>query len=383
MDAAAVARARGVVADWRAVDGTLALGLAVLAQVQLPSDASMWLRAAMLVTTGSLAWRRRASLVVAVAVAFSVGVMGFDADPPSVFGEYLAVMLAAFTVAEQCRWPAASAGLLVLVCGIIAHDWQSPQFGGLAGFVSDSAIPVVIWLVGRAVFAQRSRVDRSRALIRQLEAEREQLAGAAVAQERAHLARELHDVVTHSLSVIVIQAQGAQRLLGGSNPSVGEALQVMEGAGRSTLAEMRRLLGLLREDEELPHSRQPGLADLSDLLDHVRSAGLPVNVTVTGNPGALDAGTDLSAYRVVQEALTNCLKYARPATATLSISWHPEHLELLITDTGDHRPATTPDGRGLLGMRERVAAHGGHLQAGPRPGGGFQVQCRLRLDQPT
>jgi signal transduction histidine kinase len=383
MAAAAMARVRVLVADWRAVDAVVAVSLTVMAQLQLPSGTAAWMRAAMLVTTSTLAWRRRAPLWVTVVVAGSVAVMGFSANPPSVFGEYLAVMLAAFTVAERCRWPVALGGLLVLIGGIVAHDWRSPEFGGVSGFVSDSAIPVVIWVVGRAVFVQRTRVDRSRALLRELEAERQELAKVAVAEERAHLARELHDVVTHSVSVIVIQAQGAQRVLAGKNEQVNDALQVIESAGRSTLTEMRRLLGLLRDDAELPRSPQPGLADVPHLVSQVRSAGLPVTVTVTGRPLSLDPGTDLSAYRIIQEALTNSLKYARPATAAVSITWHQGELELRVADTGEHRTSPAADGRGLVGMRERVAVYGGHLEAGPVPGAGFEVRCRLPLGEPA
>ena len=378
MDATVVTgRARLVLADHRLVDAILALALSVMAQVQLPTGASTWLRAAMLVTTGSLAWRRQAPMVVTGAVAASVAVMGLSGNPPSVFGEYLAVMLAAYTVAESCDLAPAIGGLVMLIAGIVAHDWQSPEFGGLSGFVSDSAIPVVIWLVGRAVHLQRSRVEGSRDVIRQLEAERAGLAEAAVADERLRLARELHDVVTHSVSVIVIQAQGAQRVLPDDTAQAAEALGVIETAARSTLTEMRRLLGLLRDETAHPRTPQPGLSELPRLLDQVRAAGLPVALRTTGSPVALDPGVDLSAYRIVQEALTNSLKYARPATAEVTIAWLEDTVELLVSDTGEARAVVSGDGRGLIGMRERVAAYGGELEAGPLPEGGFRVRCRL------
>nr|WP_272955502.1 histidine kinase [Pedococcus badiiscoriae] len=286
-------------------------------------------------------------------------------------------MLAAFTVAECCRLRDAAAGLGVLLAGIVAHDWRSQQFGGLSGFVSDSAIPVVIWLVGRAVHLQRSRADRSQALIQQLEVERQELAHVAVAAERAHLARELHDVVTHSISLMVIQAQGARRVLGDKPEEVSTALEVVESAGRETLTEMRRLLGLLREEDSLPRAPQPGLADLPHLLDQVRSAGLPVTVTQSGTPGTLHPGIDLAAYRIVQEALTNSLKHARPATARVEIAWQANGIEVSVTDTGEVSASVARDGRGLLGMRERIAAYGGEIQTGPAASGGFRVWCRL------
>jgi signal transduction histidine kinase len=286
-------------------------------------------------------------------------------------------MLAAFTVAEACRLRVAVAGLLVLLAGIVAHDWHSQEFGGLSGFVSDSAIPVVIWLVGRAVHLQRSRADRSAALIQQLEAERQELARVAVAAERVHLARELHDVVTHSISVMVIQAQGARRVLRTSPDEVSDALEVIEAAGRTTLAEMRRLLGLLREEGALPRAPQPGLADLPHLVAQVRSAGLPVAVHEAGTPTALHPGIDLAAYRIVQEALTNSLKHALPATARVELAWHGDGVEVSVTDTGASGPGATVQGRGLLGMRERIATYGGELHVGPAPAGGFRVWCRL------
>lgn len=371
------ARVRLVVRDPRLVDIALAVALTVMAQLQLPAGTTTLVRAAMLVTTGCLALRRRAPLLVTGVVAASVALMGVTANPPSVFGEYLAVMLASFTVAEQCSLPMALSGLLLLIAGIVGHDWQSPQFGGLSGFVSDSAIPVVVWLVGRAVYLQRSRVITGQHTIRQLEAERKTLAEAAVAQERGRLARDLHDVVAHSLSVIVIQAQAAQKVLPADVEHVGDALRTIEKAGRATLTEMRRLLGLMREEAAMPRAPQPGLGDLPHLVDQVRSAGLPVAVTSVGTAVPLEPGLDLCAYRVVQEAFTNSLKYARPATASLSISWTEERVEILVTDTGVKRHMASADGRGLTGMRERVLSYGGELDAGASGDGGFRVWCRL------
>jgi len=372
-----LSQARSLAADRRLVDGTLALLLTVMAQGQLPSGTSSWVRAAMLVTTGALAWRRQAPLLVAATVAASVAAMGLSTDPPSVFGEYLAVMLASYTVAEQSPLPTAVGGLLLLILGIVGHDWRSPEFAGVSGFVSDSTIPVVIWLVGRAVHVQRGRADRSHDLIRQLESDRAGLAEAAIAEERLRLARELHDVVTHSISVIVIQAQGAQRVLPADPGQATEALRVIEHAGRSTLTEMRRLLGLLRDETTQPRSPQPRLDELPHLIDRVTAAGLPVSFVCRGNPLPLDAGRELSAYRIVQEALTNSLKYAKPATAEVLLSWHDDSLELDVTDTGHGQVAATGGGRGLVGMRERMETYGGELETGPMPNGGFRVWCRI------
>ena len=349
-----------------------------MAQAQLAASTAWWLRLLMAVTTGVLVARRRSPFGVALAVALAVGAMGLSSDPPSVFGEYLAVMLAAYTVAERCRIEVAAAGGALLLGGIVAHDWQSPVYGSASGIVSDAMIPLVIWLVGRAVHLQSSRADRSRALVRQLEADRQELARIAVAAERTHLAREPHDVVTHSISVVVIQAQGARRLLAGDQPEVAGALETIEVASRSALTEMRRMLGLLRDDEHgAPRTPHPGVADLPHLLEQVRAAGLPVTMTTTGEPLDLDGGIDLSTYRIVQEALTNSRKYAGPATATVDLRWHPDSVELSIADDGAGAGPATGDGRGLLGMRERVAAYGGEIRTGPQPDGGFRVWCRI------
>jgi signal transduction histidine kinase len=292
-------------------------------------------------------------------------------------------MLAAFTVAERCGLEVAVAGGLLLLGGIVAHDWHSPEFGGLSGMVSDSTVPAVIWLVGRAVRVQRNRAERARELLRQLERERGQLAQLAVASERARLARELHDVVTHSVSVVVIQAQGARRSLDGDHPEVAGALEAIESAGRSALTEMRGMLGVLRDQEPAARAYQPGLADVPSLLAQVRSAGLPVTLSASGTARELDPDLDLDAYRIVQEALTNTLKYAAGAKATVDIGWTAQAVELTVRDSGGDRLHGEGEGRGLAGMRERVQTHGGDLRAEPALGGGFEVWCRLPVKETT
>jgi signal transduction histidine kinase len=381
--AAVQGRLRHVVADARAVDAALAAVLTVLAQVQVAASTPWWVRLLMVMVTAPLAGRRRAPLAVTAVVAAAVSLMGFADDPPSVFGAYLAVMLAAFTVAERCRLEPAAAGGLLLLGGIVGHDWHSPEFGGLSGIVSDSTVPAVIWLVGRAVHVQRDRAERARELLRQLERERGQLAQLAVASERARLARELHDVVTHSVSVVVIQAQGARRSLDGDHPEVAGALEAIESAGRSALTEMRGMLGVLRDQEPAARAYQPGLADVPSLLAQVRSAGLPVTLSASGTARELDPDLDLDAYRIVQEALTNTLKYAAGAKATVDIAWTPHAVELSVRDSGGDRLHGEGEGRGLAGMRERVHTHGGDLRTEPAPGGGFEVWCRMPVKETT
>jgi signal transduction histidine kinase len=371
------------------VDFGIAAVVTVMAQVQLPGDTSVWIRLAMLVVTLALLLRSGQPMLTAVLVALGVGLMGLQPDAPSVFGEYLAVLVAAFTVAERCALPGAFAGGLLLAAGVVAHDWRSQEYGGLAGVTSDLAIPVVLWGLGRVVRLQRGRADRSGRLVTELERDRLELVRQAIAEERAHLARELHDVVTHSVSVVVIQAQGAQRVLGADHPEVGAALQTIEASGRSALTDMRRLLGLLRSDEDSAiRQPQPTLTDVPALVNRVGEAGLAVHLLLEGGSeelDSIDAGISLSAYRVVQEALTNTLKHTGATAASVEIRRHDGSLEVTVVDHGGssghaHQPQVGA-GRGLVGMRERVALYGGTLEAEPQPVSGFRVRATFPLQE--
>lgn len=303
-----VSRVRWLTAKPMLVDAAIAVVLTAIAQGQAGSAVSMTDRFLLFVVTGTVAFRRRAPLLTSLVVAGAVALMAVTPQQPSVFGEYLALMLTAYTVAERCRLRLAILGGLAMVAGVVVHDLASPDYDSASAIAGDLIIPVLIWGLGRIVYHQYRRVDRSQELLDQLEQDRAKLAHLAVTAERARLARELHDVVTHSVSVVVIQAQGAQRVLDATQPDVRQALTDIETAGRTALTEMRRLLGLLRDDE--PQSPQPGLADLPALLAQVRGAGLAVRFTESGEPAELGAEVELSAYRIVQEALTNALKHA-------------------------------------------------------------------------
>lgn len=230
----------------------------------------------------------------------------------------------------------------------------------------------------------RYRRGRERTLERltlDLEQEREEKARAAVAEERARIARELHDVVAHAISVIVLQARGGRRSLATDPADARAALDTIEEVGTQALAEMRRLLGMLRRDDaEIARAPQPSLRYLDTLAAQMREAGLPVDLAVEGEPIELPPGVDLSAYRIVQEALTNALKHAGPATARVVVRYGRDDLELEIADSGPGAAASNGEGHGLVGMRERVSLYGGRLEAGPRDGGGFAVSARLPLD---
>jgi signal transduction histidine kinase len=243
------------------------------------------------------------------------------------------------------------------------------------------ATAAVAWALGRAL-SERGR----RAAKLEERAARLELAHAeAVAGERATIARELHDVIAHSIGVMKVQT-GAARLLLEENPArAKEALLAVEETGRQALGEMRRLLGILRGTEhESRLTPQPGISAIAALIDQVRTAGLPVEIVVEGEPRALPPGIDLAAYRVVQEALTNALKHSEAAQAEVSIHYRDTALELSVTNNGRaKRNGNGRVGHGLIGMRERVALYGGEFSAGPRGEGGFTVRARLPLDMPA
>jgi signal transduction histidine kinase len=201
-----------------------------------------------------------------------------------------------------------------------------------------------------------------------------------VAEERARLARELHDVVAHAVSMVVVQAE-AGAAAGGPPDRVEEAFDAIADTGRTALAELRRLLGVLRSPGEAgPREPQPGVAQLEPLVESVRRAGLPVEVRVEGADRPLPPGVDLSAYRIVQEALTNSVKHAGPARASVLLRYGERDLELEVVDDGRGPRTGSAAGHGLAGMRERTALLGGELDAGPAPGGGFTVRARLPLE---
>ena len=199
-------------------------------------------------------------------------------------------------------------------------------------------------------------------------------------EERARIARELHDAIAHNVSMMVVQAGAERRVLEPSSDSTRDVLETIEKIGRGALTEMRRMVGMLRSDASDPLAPQPGLGDLPTLVAQVREAGLPVELELEGEPRELPVGIGLSAYRIVQEALTNALKHAGEAHATVRVRYGADALELEIVDDGPggHAPVAS-GGHGLAGMRERVALYGGRLDAGRRPSGGFAVRVLLPI----
>ncbi|HEY7222587.1 MAG TPA: sensor histidine kinase [Micromonosporaceae bacterium] len=242
------------------------------------------------------------------------------------------------------------------------------------------------FFVGRSVHNRRAYTASLEARARAAEENQQILAQQAVADERRRIARELHDVVAHHVSVMGVLATGARRVLPRQPASADEALRTIEQTGRATLREMRALLSVLRTDaehEEAQLAPQPGLAGIDTVVEQVREAGLPVTLQVSGETARLDSGVALTIHRIVQEALTNTLKHAGEAAAAVRLEIGPEWLELEVFDTG-RGPAggLRHVGHGLLGMRERVALYGGILHTGPRLGGGFRVYARIPMEQP-
>jgi signal transduction histidine kinase len=308
----------------------------------------------------------------------------------------VAAMLTTLLILVVAVFRAASAlddrsAIIVGLALLVAVPLVAAEHGSSS--VGDYIFPVVIF----AITASVARGLRHRALLarelalrnERLEVEREAQAASAVSDERRRIARELHDVVAHSVSVMVVQSGAARRVLDSEPDHAVAALAEVERSGRQALSELRRLLGLMRDGDEDAAVRepQPTLAGLDDLVKRARDAGLPVELREEGEPYPLPMGCDLAAYRVVQESLTNALKHAGDgAQATVLLRWTDDHLELDISDTGQGLTAASLDGdgplgQGLVGMRERVALCGGDLLAGPRPSGGFRVRARIPKDR--
>jgi len=272
------------------------------------------------------------------------------------------------------------AALLALV---LAPD--TPLDGG--GFGLNCALFTAMFMFGLNLKNRRERVEALEERAQALEREKEEGARLAVADERLHIARELHDVVAHSMGVIAVQASVGEHVIDDNPAEAKRALEAITGVSRSTLAEIRRMLGVLRDTDDdagsaPAYAPAPGLDDLDRLVREVDGAGVPVTVAYDGDRVELPRGVDLTAYRIVQEALTNVMKHAGAAAATVLVRYEPGALALEIVDDGRgvNGRAEGRGGHGLLGMRERVAVYGGTLDAGPKAGGGFRVAVRLPYD---
>jgi signal transduction histidine kinase len=334
---------------------------------------------------GALVWRRRHPLAtVGAVIAAATAQAALLTDASQFSTTFLVLLLSAYSVAAYADGRRALLGLagswaVVCIVNVLSRDDM-----GFGDYLFPCALATFAWLAGRAVRHRSRLAEELHEVALRAEEDRETHRRAAVAAERRRVAREMHDIVAHSISVMVVQAGGARRILERDPQRAAEAAALIERTGRDALAEMRLLLGVLRPGEQRPgREPQPGMAGLEQLVGRARAAGLPVELRVDGSRPELPQGLDLAAYRIVQEALTNALRHAGAAPTEVVVRYGPAALELVVADRG---PAGGPPpvaagarGHGLVGMRERARLYGGELHAGPRPGGGFEVRARLPL----
>ncbi len=324
--------------------------------------------------------RRRAPLLGLIGMFAAAAIQIELVEPVALFfGQFIPIGVMTYAVgAYSPSARTALAGLGVALAGVALVMHSVPGLGSLGDIAVDGGILAVCWGVGWVAGTRGRRAEALALHAERLEREREEL----IAGERARLARELHDIVAHSVSVIAVQAEAGEALLTDEPERAAEAFRSIQGTSRQALVELRRLLGLLREAGGPPaRAPHPGLAEGEELIEQVRRAGLAVALEVDGTPAPLEPGLDLSAYRVVQEALTNALKHAGPARACVRIRYLPTAIEVEVADDGRGTGAAAgAGGLGLVGMRERVALYGGDVVAGADPQGGFAVRARLPLE---
>jgi signal transduction histidine kinase len=367
---------RGRSLDPRAIDAVLALGLTAWALAESRTLSSPGRALVLLAMTIAIAWRRRAPGAVLVVEIAGLAILPRDLGPP----QAIALLIAAFSAALYSDRRALVAALL-LAAAVIA----SARAGALV--VAHWLLPFLlfglVWLAASALRRRELRAEASDARADRLERERE----AALRAERARIARELHDVVTHSVSVMVLQTGAARQILSKDEPRSQALLESVESSGRSALAELRHMLGLLSDEgADAPRAPQPGMTEIPSLIEHVQQTGSAVELSVEGQPHALSAGVGVAAYRIVQEALTNVLKHADGAPTRVVVRWSNTALELEILDRGpvpDGTVAEPQAGRGIAGMRERARMYGGTLEARPGPYGGYEVRAHIPLDRGT
>ncbi|MFG3551971.1 sensor histidine kinase [Streptomyces sp. NPDC047725] len=336
--------------------------------------------------------RRMPEKMLLLGAALGVGQLALDvATMPADF----ALLVIVYTVAATgARWASRVALTMGLCAAPLAQLRWPSDHTGIAGNIAITifqAVPFALaWVLGDSIRTRRAYFAQLEERAARLEKEREAQAKVAVAAERARIARELHDVVAHNVSVMVVQADGAAYVLDAAPDQAKKALETISSTGRQALAEMRRLLGVLRTGEHQEAGEyvpQPDVQQIEELVEQCRTSGLPVDFKVEGTPRPLPSGVELTAYRIVQEALTNTRKHGGPnAGASVRLVYFDDGLGLLIEDDGKGAPHELYEeggfdgqGHGLIGMRERIGMVGGTLDAGPRPGGGFRISALLPL----
>jgi signal transduction histidine kinase len=331
-----------------------------------------------------LVLRRRfpAAVLAAVFVAQGVWVALYyhgSHQPP--FEPFAAGVVACFALGYHARERELRVGIALFAITVAATAVDLALGGSTVG----NALPALLWwagaiALGRILKSRQSLVELLRERSDRLERDRERAVAQAAAEERTRIARELHDVIAHSVSLIVVQAGAERRLLSAAEQRTAETLETIEDSGREALTELRRLLGVLRVSSEERLAPQPGMARLPDLLAESAKAGQPVAVDVSGDPVELARGLDLTAYRIVQEGLTNARRHAAGQPVTVALRWRDRLLEIEIQNAeGEGVGEGNGAGHGLIGMAERVAMYGGSLETG-RADGGFRVRARLPVE---
>ena len=336
--------------------------------------------------------RRMPEKMLLLAVGLGAVQLALDVETTSADFAFLVIV---YTVAATgARW-ASRLGLTIGLCAapLAQLRWpndNSSALGNVAIMIFQTVPFALAWVLGDSIRTRRAYFAQLEERNARLEKEREAQAKVAVAAERARIARELHDVVAHNVSVMVVQADGAAYVLDAAPDQAKKALETISSTGRQALAEMRRLLGVLRTGEHQEggeYAPQPDVEQIEDLVEQCRGSGLPVDFKIEGTPRPLPSGVELTAYRIVQEALTNTRKHGGPnAGASVRLVYFDDGLGLLVEDDGKGAPHELYEeggadgaGHGLIGMRERVGMGGGTLDAGPRPGGGFRISALLPL----
>jgi signal transduction histidine kinase len=381
--------------DPRVVDAVVALTLGVITVtwVGLQKHPSVVELVAGLVLSATVAARRQAPVLAVVVAGAAATVLSRSGGDQLAVSPVVVVLDCYLLGRRGARGVRLGVDVVVGVVSLaaIAADPGTPGPG------TPLVIAVVsVWgfffglpyAAGRAVGGRTRMNAELRANAERLEQKQRDRARQAVIGERTRIARELHDVVAHSVSVMVIQTQAARRIVERDPAAAVEALRAVESCGRDALVDMRRMIGVLhRGDIELLGGASPGLAQLGKLAERAQASGLPVQIRIEGEQRPLSPALDLVSFRIVQEALTNAIKHAGPARARVRVTFTADGLELEITDTGEgttrSRAGTGPVGHGLVGMQERLTLYGGHLQTGWRRGGGFQVVARIPLTEPV
>jgi signal transduction histidine kinase len=346
----------------------------------------------LILQTLPVAWRRRNPMRILIITGSAItaySLLGYlEANGVGDSNGALGVVVAFYTVAAHEPRRRAVVAAALTAAGVLISFAAYAAFDSITGWTANLSVTLLsfglAWLIGDNLRVRRAYTRQLENRAAELEIEREEKAAQAVTEERARIARELHDVVAHYVSVMVVQAAGARRVVDKDPVAAKGALEAVESAGRTALAEMRRMLEVLRTDDP-GMGPQPGLGEIDRLIGHVRDAGLPVEYSVEGEACCLPAGMDLAAYRIVQEALTNTVKHGGRATARVIIRYTTDTLEIEVTDNG--RGAAAPlisgvdsGGHGLIGMRERVALFGGELRTGPIMTGGYRVFARMPIE---